>query len=334
MLIRRTVVLSIFLVLSVSLSIFFWIYTFEATAWLYSHNSSARREKIAIGAWIPPQLYLERMHGDEQLNAIHSLLSQGFNEYYFVLRYFNNTTETKAAEELLKAADNTDLKIIIILLPLAEGGTHASYDWKGWMLYFNTLKEKHQSFVGFAIDDFNAIVKIRRIYLMNNMDLMILSNFSSALSYKRDDVQFYPVMYIETGEFETLKKEFDRYYKGIILVSTLYSNISHLENDLANISKNLDDKSIKFIVYPTKSGFQSSADRLIMATLSIASRWADGIIIYRNTTNAIVQDYLCNHNNAKYMSAIGEMERLQVKNEIIESRRDIVMCTFCLYEKN
>ena len=74
------------------------------------------------------------------------------------------------------------------------------------MLYCNTLKEKHPSFLGFAIDDFNAIVDIRRIRLMNNMDLMGLSKFSAALSYKRDDVQFYPVMYVETGEFETLKK--------------------------------------------------------------------------------------------------------------------------------
>jgi hypothetical protein len=294
--------------------------------------SSNKREKITIGAWIPSQLYLERMHGDKQVDAIHSLLSQGFNEYYFVMRDFNNTNETRAAEQLLKAADTTDLKIIIILLPLAEGGLLASYDWKGWILYFNTLKEKHPSFLGFAIDDFNAVVEIRRIRLLNNMDLMGLSNFSSALSYKRDDVQFYPVMYVETGEFKTLKKEYDKYYKGVILVSTLYSNISHLGNDLANISKNLDNKPIIFIVYPTKSGFPSPSDRLIMATLSIASRWADGIIVYRNTTHPIVQEYLHNYSDHMYMSTIREMENLQVKKEIIESRRDIVMCTSCLYE--
>ena len=104
--------------------------------------------------------------------------------------------------------------------------------------------------------------------------------------------------------------------------------------DLANLSKMLDNKPIKFIVYPIKSGFGLPSDRVIMATLSIASRWVDGIIIYVNTNLPIVQDYLHNHQDPQYMSAIGEMERLQLKHEIIESRRNIVMCSFCLYEDN
>ena len=307
---------------------------YEAKAQPYNSPSSEKGEKVVFGAWVPSQLHLERIQGDKQVNATHSLLSQGFDEYYFVMRNFNNTTETKATEELLKLTDTTDLKIIIILLPPVEGGSRASYDWKGWMLYFNSLKEKHPSFLGFAVDDFNAIVDIRRIYLMNNLDLMGLSNFSSALSYKRDDVQFYPVMYVETGGFETLKKEYNKYAEGIILVSTLYHNLSYLENDLANLSKMLDNKPIKFIVYPIKSGFGLPSDRVIMATLSIASRWVDGIIIYVNTNHPIVQDYLHNHQDLQYMSAIREMERLQLKHEIIESRRNIVMCSFCLYEDN
>jgi hypothetical protein len=264
-----------------------------------------------------------------------TLLSQGFDKYYFVMRDFNNTTESMTTEALLKSAATTDLKIIIILLPPGEGGSHANYDWKGWMLYFNSLKEKHpSSFLGFAVDDFNAIIDIRRIRLMNNMDLMGLSNFSSALFYKRDDVRFYPVMYVETGEFETLIDEYNKYTAGIILVSTLYHNVSYLENDLVNLSKMLDNKPIEYIVYPVKSGFDPPSDRLILATLSIVSRWVDGIIIYVNTNHHIVQDYLHNHKDPQYMSAIGEMERLQVKHEIIESRRDIVMCSFCLYENN
>jgi hypothetical protein len=307
---------------------------YEAKAQPYNSPSSEKGEKVVFGAWVPSQLHLERIQEDKQVNATHSLLSQGFDEYYFVMRNFDNTTETKATEELLKFTDTTDLKIIIILLPPVEGGSRASYDWKGWMLYFNSLKEKHPSFLGFAVDDFNAIVDIRRIYLMNNLDLMGLSNFSSALSYKRDDVQFYPVMYVETGGFETLKKEYNKYAEGIILVSTLYHNLSYLENDLANLSKMLDNKPIKFIVYPIKSGFGLPSDRVIMATLSIASRWVDGIIIYVNTNHPIVRDYLHNHQDPQYMSAIREMERLQVKDEIIESRRDIVMCSFCLYENN
>jgi len=324
--------LSILLLLTVSVSIFQYLYKYEAKGELDDGTSSESRVKD-FGAWIPSESYLERMHGDRQVNAINSILSQGFNEYYFVMRNFNNTTETNSTEALLKLADTTNLKIIIILLPLAEGGTHVSYDWKGWMMYFNSLKEKHSSFLGFAIDDFNAVVDIRRIYLMNNMDLMGLSYFSSALSYKKDDVQFFPVMYLETSGFETLKKEYNKYIESVILVSTLYQNVSYLENNFANISKMLDNKPIKFIVYPNTGKFYLSSDRLITGTLSIASRWVDGIIIFRNINHPVVQNYLHNHNDPQYMNAIGEIEKLQLKYEIIESRRDIGMCTFCLYEK-
>ena len=291
-------------------------------------------EDIILGAWVPTKLQLERLQVDEQINAIHTLLSEGFDEYYLVMRDFNNSAERGKIETLLKSTDTTNLKIIIILLPQGEGGTHANYDWKGWILYFNSVKESHPSFLGFAVDDFNAFVDIRRIRLMNSMDLMDLSNLSSALSYKREDVQFYPVMYVETGEFETLKEKYSKYTAGIILVSTLYQNVSYLEKDFAKFSKMFENKPIKYIIYPTKSGLNSPSDRLIMATFSIASRWVNGIIVYVNTGHPVVQDYLQNHKNPQYMSAIREMERLQVLHEIIDLRRDIPMCTYCLYENN
>jgi hypothetical protein len=298
----------------------------------YIEAYSDSRKNITIGAWIPSQLYLETLNGDKQENGIRSLVSQGFNEYYFVMRNFNDTAETLATEELLKLTDTARLKVIIILLPWAEGGTHVNYDWKGWMIYFNSLKEKHPSFMGFAMDDFNAIVDLRRINVMNNIQLMALSNFASALSYKRDDVKFFPVMYLETGGFETLKKQYNKNIGGIILVSTLYHNVSYLGNDLSNISKLLDNKPIKFIVYPTYGSFYSPSDHLLMSTLSIASRWTEGIIVYRNITHPIVQEYLREYDDPHYISDIGEIERLQIKREILESRRLIVMCTFCLYE--
>ena len=47
------------------------------------------------------------------------------------MRDFNNSAERGKIETLLKSTDTTDLKIIIILLPQGEGGTHANYDWKG-----------------------------------------------------------------------------------------------------------------------------------------------------------------------------------------------------------
>jgi hypothetical protein len=289
---------------------------------------------LKLGAWVPAELHLESLKGAKQIDAINILLSEGFVEYYSVMRDFNNISERKAMEGLLKSTDTTDLRIIIILLPQGEGGSHANYDWKGWIRYFNSLKERHPSFQGFVVDDFNAVVDIRRIRPMNSMDLMGLSNFSSALTYKRDDVQFYPVMYMETGDFETLKETYNKSIAGVILVSTLYQNVSTLENDFVEFSKMFENKPIKYIVYPVKSGFNPPSDRLLMATLSIVSRWAEGIIVYVNTEHPVIQDYLQNYKDPKYMSAIKEMEDLQVKREVIESRRDIEMCTHCLYENN
>jgi hypothetical protein len=66
----------------------------------------------------------------------------------------------------------------------------------------------------------------------------------------------------------------------------------------------------------------------MMATLSIASRWIDGIIIYVDTNHPIILDYLQNHKDPQYMSAIKEMERLQINHEV-ESDKDIVVCSFC-----
>jgi hypothetical protein len=324
-----------FLIFTVSVSIPFFPLTYEhseAKAQSYLKPSSNIKQDIVLGAWVPSQFRLEGLQGDEQINAVHALLSQGFNEYYLVMRDFRNSSERETVEALLKSTDYTDLKIIIILLPQGEGGSHANYEWKGWIQYFNSLKHRHPSFLGFAVDDFNAVVDIRRLRLMNSMDLMGLSNFSSALPYKRPDVQFYPVMYVETGEFETLKEIYNNYTAGIILVSTLYQNISNLEKDFAKFSKMFENKPFKFILYPTKSGFNPPSDRLIMATLSIVSRWADGIIVYVNTEHLVVQDYLHNHKDPRYMSAIEEMEKLQVKHEVIDSRRDIEMCAYCLYE--
>lgn len=118
----RKLTLSIFLLLIVSVCVFFCEYKNETKAQLYNDTSLERNKKVVFGAWVPFQLQLESMQGTKQVNAIHSLLSQEFDEYYFVMRNFNNSTETKAVEALLKLTDPTDLKIFIILLPPSEGG--------------------------------------------------------------------------------------------------------------------------------------------------------------------------------------------------------------------
>jgi len=289
--------------------------------------------KVVMGAWVPGQFHLEQMQGDRQLNAMRTLVKQGFHEYYFVMRSFSNSYNTKETEELLKSADKTDLKIIIILLPPSEGGYNGNYDWKGWVSYFNSLKARHlTSFQGFAIDDFNAIHKIRRHYYRNNVEYFMLSNLSSALDNKSKDIQFYPVIYLETGATDLVKKQYNNFVSGIILASTLYYNVTYLEDDLKAYSKIFENKPVKYILYVTKNRINSNlpSDRLIMATLSIATRVADGIIVYINTNHNIVQDYLHSRDSPQYMSAIGQMERLQLRYEILTLRRDIIICPSCI----
>ena len=208
------------------------------------------------------------------------------------------------------------LKYLSFCCPPSEGGSVVNYDWKGWISYFNSLKESHPSFSGFVMDDFNVLDEIRRVYLLNTMDRMDLSKFTDALSFKRKDVQFYPVMYLENGEFETLKKYYDKYMTGLILVSSLYKNITYLESNLARFSEMFIDKPLKYIVYITKTHADVPSDRLVMATLSVVSRWVEGIIIYVDTNYHVVGDFIDNYRNLKYISSIFEMERLQIDDEM------------------
>lgn len=288
----------------------------DAQAPIVAHTKS----NLVFGAWVPAQFPLEGMNEDKQESAIYSLLEQGFNEYYFVMKDFTDTIEVSATEQLLESADDTTLKIFVILLPPSEGGSVVNYDWKGWISYFNSLKESHPSFSGFVMDDFNVLDEIRRVYLLNTMDRMDLSKFTDALSLKRRDVQFYPVMYLENGEFETLKKNYDKYMTGLILVSSLYKNITYLESDLARFSEMFSDKPLKYIVYITKTLADVPSDRLVMATLSVVSRLVEGIIIYVDTNYYIVGDFIDNYRNWKYISSIFEMEQLQIDDELEQLR--------------
>lgn len=255
----------------------------------------------SIGAWAPSQFRLYDLDDIEQMKAIDLLLHQGFDEYYFVMRDYTNRTESMKTEGLLSSADKTELKIFVILLPPSEGGLHANYDWKGWINYFNILKSRHQSFAGFVIDDFNATSGERRVYMLNNMYIMNLSGLEDALTYKREDVQFYPVMYLETSGFETLKNKYNKYANGVILVSTLYQNISNLADNIKTVLEifNKDEvpKSFKYIVYPFKSGDSEPSNHLIIQTLSIVSKLVDGIIVYVKIDHPAVQNFLRNSTN-------------------------------------
>jgi hypothetical protein len=282
----------------------------------------ANNEEKIVGAYIPDTVRLEDMTGVNQTLAISEFLEEGFSEYYFVMDNFEDPNELGSTERLLDAADNTTLKIIIILLPPSEGGATSSYDWKGWVRYFNDLKDRHpSSFTGFTIDDFNWISTRDDTKFWRNIDFMLDSNLTDALKEKRSDVKFCPVIYFEGLGNEILANEYGQYIDTVILVSASYYNVSQLETDLLQFKEMFQGKPSRYIVYPTitynytRQGYDPPSDRLVMATLSIAPRSVDGIILWHKIDGPIVQDYLRYHEDPEYLDAIYVMERLQIANE-------------------
>jgi hypothetical protein len=275
-----------------------------------------------MGAYIPDTLHLEDMDGSDQRFAILEFLEQGFNEYYFVMDNFSDREQLESTERLLDAADNTELKIVVILLPPSEGGPRSSYDWKGWINYFNNLKTRHPlSFSGFVIDDFNWISTRNDTKFWKNVDFMLYSNFTDALKSKRSDVKFYPVIYFEGLRNDVVANEYSEFIDTIVLVSASYYNVSRLERNLLEFKEMFPGKPTRYIVYPTitynytRQGYDPPSDRLVMATLSITTRLADGIIIWHKIDGHVVQDYLNYRENADYLDAIYAMEQLQIAEE-------------------
>jgi hypothetical protein len=68
-----------------------------------------------------------------------------------------------------------------------------------------------------------------------------------------------------------------------------------------------------------------------MATLSIASRRVDGLLIYVDTNHYVIRDYLGNYKDPLYMSALREMERLQIADEIAQPLSSSRLAQILLY---
>jgi hypothetical protein len=278
--------------------------------------------KRIMGAYIPDTLHLEEMEGTDQTLAILEFLQQGFDEYYFVMDNFWDAGEIESTERLLNAADNTGLKIVIILLPPSEGGPMSSYDWKGWINYFNDLKSRHpSSFSGFTIDDFNWISTRNDTKFRRNIDFMIDSNLTDALIGKRSDVKFCPVVYFEGLGNQIVANEYGKYIDTLVWVSASYYNVSTLETNLSMFKEMFPGKPTRYIVYPTitynysRQDNDPPSDRLVMATLSIATRSVDGVILWHKIDGHLVRDYLNNRENPNYLHAISVMEQLQIADE-------------------
>jgi hypothetical protein len=280
-------------------------------------------EYISIGAWVPlnNSLILQHLKGEEQKNAIKTLLNQGFHEYYFAVNNFEETESTKLTEELLKSAEETNLKIIIILRPPSEGNSDTNYDWKGWIKYFNAIEKKYpKSFEGFTIDDFNWKSTRNDTKFELNIDFMEYSKLVKALEDKDKDVKFYPTIYFEGKRTDKVFNKYNDFTDGFIVASGCYYNVSTLKKEFT-IFKEIFEKSIRYVIYPTitynysRQGYSPPTDQLIQATLSIASNSADGLIIFRDTDNPVIQEYLANQDNKEYLGKISKMKELQINDE-------------------
>ncbi|HKO39692.1 MAG TPA: hypothetical protein VJU85_00395 [Nitrososphaeraceae archaeon] len=286
-------------------------------------NNHSTYNYISIGAWVPlnNSLILQQLKGEVQKNAIKTLLNQGFHEYYFAMNNFEDTESTKLTEELLKSAEDTNLKIIIILRPPSEGNSDTNYDWKGWIKYFNSLEKKYpKSFEGFTIDDFNWISTKEATKFKNNIDFMKYSKLIKALENKDKDVKFYPTIYFQGRKTDKIATKYNDYIDELIVASGCYYNVSTLKKEFT-IFREIFEKPIKYVVYPTitynysRQGYNPPSDQLIQATLSIASTSADGLIIFRDTDKPVIQDYLANQNNKEYLGKILRMKGLQINDE-------------------
>ena len=278
---------------------------------------------ISIGAWSPlnNSLILQHLKAEEQKNAIKTLLNQGFHEYYFAMNNFKDPKYTKLTEDLLQSAEQTNLKIIIILRPPSEGNSDTSYDWKGWIKYFNSLEKKYsKSFEGFTIDDFNWKSTRNDTKFELNIDFMKYSKLIKALEDKDKEVKFYPTIYFEGKRTDKIANKYNDYIDGFIVASGCYYNVSTLKKEFT-IFREIFEKPIRYVVYPTitynysRQGYNPPTDQLIQATLSIASHSADGLIIFRDTDNPVIQEYLANQDNKEYLGKISKMKELQINDE-------------------
>jgi hypothetical protein len=302
-------------------------------------HAQEERRKSTIGAWAPYQKPLEEIQDTEkQREAMRALLAKGFNEYYYVMTDFENSYAREMTEKLLTSADEAGLHILIILLPPSEGGPNTNYDWKGWVHYFNSLKNEHESFKGFTIDDFNWISTRNDTKFRMNVDYMKYSDLSDALNGKNDNVHFFPVIYFEGEMTNTVINEYNKFIDGLIMASACYYNITNLRANLLAFSEMFDNKPIRYVVYPTitynysRYNYSPPSEQLIMATLSIASKNADGIIMWTKIDGRVVLEYLSNHDDPKYLSRISAMEKAQIRDEKIWKQANPTLANSALFQ--
>jgi hypothetical protein len=290
-------------------------------------SREAASRDFSVGLWTPinTSFALQHLKSEEQKKAVDILLKKGYREYYYVMNNFEDPKSLKMTEDLLETANKTNLKIIIILLPPSEGGPDTSYDWKGWIKYFNSLEKKYpRSFEGFTIDDFNWISTRTDTKFKNNIDFMEYSGLSELLKDKSKYVKFYPTVYFEGRKTGIVVKKYENFIDGLVVASGCYYNVSTLERQL-HIFSEIFKKPIRYIIYPTitynysRLDYSPPSDRLITATLSIASNSSDGLIIWRDLDNPVIQEHMNNRHDKQYLSEISNSKEKQINDESIGS---------------
>jgi len=284
-------------------------------------------EDITVGLWTPMNnsFALQHLEGEEQKKAIDTLLNKGYQEYYYVMNNFEDPKSLKLTESLLKTANKTNLKIIIILLPPSEGGSDTSYDWDGWIRYFNSLEKKYpSSFEGFTIDDFNWISTKTTTKFKNNIDFMEYTMLSKSLEHKSKNVKFYPTIYFEGKKTGIIVKKYNNFIDGLVVASGCYYNVSILERQL-DIFSEIFKKPMRYIVYPditynySRLDYSPPTDRLIMATLSIASKSSQGLVVWRDLDNPVIQEHMRYRHDKQYLLDISNSKQAQIKEEMMDT---------------
>ncbi len=282
---------------------------------------------MTVGLWTPMNnsFALQHLEGEVQKRAIDTLLNKGYQEYYYVMNNFEDPKSLKLTESLLTTANKTNLKIIIILLPPSEGGSDTSYDWDGWIRYFNSLEKKYpSSFEGFTIDDFNWISTKSNTKFKNNIDFMEYTMLSKSLEHKNKNVKFYPTIYFEGKKTGIIVNKYNNFIDGLVIASGCYYNVSILERQLDMFSE-IFKKPMRYIVYPTitynysRLDYSPPTDRLILATLSIASTYSHGLIVWRDLDNPVIQEHMKYRHDKQYLLDISNSKQAQIKEEIMDT---------------
>jgi hypothetical protein len=120
-------------------------------------------------------------------------------------------------------------------------------------------------------------------------------------------------------------KKYNSFIDGLVVASGCYYNVSTLDKQLQIFSE-IFDKPIRYVVYPTitynysKLHYDPPTDRLIRATLSIASNSSDGLVIWRDADNPVIQQHLENRHDKRYLSDISNSKVSQIDDENIHNK--------------